>query len=82
MVGSLIAAGARPLLMGDLFCSNYGDSALTMGLLLPAVEARVGYRVEALGWALYGATSLSLLALAIWFLTRRRVRASFAKSRA
>ncbi len=47
------------------------------GLLLAAIEDRVGYRVEDLGWALYGVTSLALLALAIWFLRRPRVRAYF-----
>jgi hypothetical protein len=63
-------------------CAQAALIVSVLGLLLPAVEARAGYRVEALGWALYGGTSFSLLALAIWFLRRPRVRASFAKSRA
>src|SRR5262249_47745438 len=51
------------------------------GLLLPAVETQTGYRVERLDPLLYGAVTLSALALPIWFLRRTQVRACFAPSR-
>lgn len=63
-------------------CAQAALVVSVAGLLLPAVEARVGYRVVKLSPLLYGAATLSALALVIWFLTRNRVRACFAKPRA
>jgi hypothetical protein len=41
-------------------------------LLVPAIEARTGYRVERPGWWLYGVSFVALFALSTWLLRRSR----------
>jgi hypothetical protein len=75
VAGVLVLAGvltrARRRWVGIVaICAHASLFVSVPAFLFQAAEARTGYRIERLGWLLYGAAFLAIFALSTWLLTR------------